>query len=136
MKVKEVKLTWTDVPSVSDVLCIVEPRGGGAVTVLANAYGRDCLQKVFPNWDIPWEPNASAFPRDWLHAVFPIPELASRGGHNLPPINGSIPLATATPASLAFLLAIGAKNQGARAMTWGDEQEPPLHLFVPPQRSN
>jgi len=136
MKVIESKMTMKDVPRVSDVLCIVEPHGDGAVTVLANQHGRDCLQKVFPEWSVPWEPYVSSFPSDWLHAVFPVPELASKHAHSLPPINGNVPLVEATPAALAFLLAIAAKNQGGRAMTWDDQREPQLQLFIPPHGYN
>src|SRR2546427_4314241 len=54
----------------------------------ASGGGRDCLQKVFPKWSIPWETSSWGFSSDWLHAVFQMPELARRGAHNLPPIAG------------------------------------------------
>ena len=54
MKTKQIMLNTNDVPNVSDVVCICEPRGEGGVTVLANAHGRNCLQKVFPAWSIPF----------------------------------------------------------------------------------
>jgi hypothetical protein len=126
-KIRSLKLKWPDVPAVSDVLCIIEPRGGGAVTVLANEQGRDCLQKVFPEWSIPWEANSSGFPRDWLYAVFHVPELA-RGAHNLPQFADKVPLDEAAPAQL---LAVAAKNQGARAMTWDEQRKPQFELFIP-----
>jgi hypothetical protein len=133
MKTKQIELNTNDIPNITDVLCICEPHSSkGAVTVLANARGRDCLQKVFPAWGIPWETD-SKMPSDWLHAAFYVPEMASRGGHHLPPITGGIPLEEAAPAALAFLLAIAAKEQGARAMTWDDQQEVPFTLYPPPQ---
>ena len=135
MKSKHIELTMEDVPNVSDVLCICEPRGGGAVTVLANAQGRDCLQKVFPKWITPWEQNAAGMPSDWLHAVFRMPELADHGAHNLPPISGGMPLEEATPAALAFLLAVAATNQGARVMTWDEQRELQFKLYLPPHGS-
>jgi hypothetical protein len=126
-KIRSLKLKWPDVPAVSDVLCIIEPRGGGGVTVLANEQGRDCLQKVFPEWSIPWEANSSGFPREWLYAVFHVPELA-RGAHNLPQFADKVPLDEAVPAQL---LAVAAKNQGARAMTWDEQRKPQFELFIP-----
>ncbi len=134
-KRKEIQLKMGDVPRVSDVLCICEPRGRGDVTVLANARGRDCLQRVFPEWSIPWEANACAMPSDWLHALFPLPELAS-GAHRLPPITGDVSIDEATPAALTFLLAIAAMNEGARAVMWDDQWEPQLSLFVPDRAHN
>jgi len=135
-KIRSVKLKWPDVPAISDALCIVEPRGGGAVTVIANEQGRDCLQKVFPKWSIPWETSSWGFSSDWLHAVFQMPELARRGAHNLPPIAGGVPLDEATPAQLAFLRAIAAKNPGARAMTWDEQRKPQFELFMPSRAHN
>jgi hypothetical protein len=136
MKVKNMTLTMADIAKVSDVLCITEPRGGGAVTVLANMHGENCLQRVFPNWDIPWEPNTFAFPPDWLHAIFPVPALAGLGSHRLPSINGDIPLEMATPVQLTFLLAVAANKQGARAVMWDEDGKPQLRLFVPPRGNN
>ena len=136
-KKKVLELSRDDVPHVSDVFCICEPRGGGSITVLANAHGRASLQKVFPEWSIPWEKqNSSRFPNDWLLAIFHMPNLASRGGHNLPPITGGAPLEEATPAALAVLLTIAAKDQGARAMMWDEQGDPPLRLFLPASRHN
>ena len=102
----------------------------------ASGGGRDCLQKVFPKWSIPWETSSWGFSSDWLHAVFQMPELARRGAHNLPPIAGGVPLDEATPAQLAFLLAIAAKNQGARAMTWDEQRKPQFELFMPSRAHN
>jgi len=65
-----------------------------------------------------------------------MPELARRGAHNLPPIAGGVPLDEATPAQLAFLLAIAAKNQGARAMTWDEQRKPQFELFMPSRAHN
>jgi hypothetical protein len=134
-RVIKIKLTMRDVPQVADVLCIVEPRGGGAVTVLANTFGQACLEKVFPRWRIPWAPNHSAFPRDWLHAVFDMPDLV-HGTHNLPPITDGAQLEQATPPQFAFWLAMGAYHQGARAMMWNDGGDEPLQLFIPPRGNN
>jgi hypothetical protein len=102
-----------DIPNMADLLCIVEPRGLGAVTVLANAHGRDAVNRVFPVTRISWESNASGMPLDWLQ-----PALASSGGHEL-------------PRALAFLIAIGVRNQGARAAVWDEGAEVPFRVFVP-----
>jgi hypothetical protein len=132
METKEIKITWRIVPDMTDVLCVCEPRGGGAVTVLANQRGRECLQKVFPNAQIPWEPNTCNMPRDWLHSIFLVPELA-RGHHALPPITGNVPLEEAAPAALTYPLAYAVQTQGVRAMTWDEQDEPQHRLHLPPQ---
>ena len=135
MDSRDVRMTWKDVPQVCDALCIVEPRGGGAVTVLAKAFGQTSSEKVFPNWRIPWERNPSSFPHDWLHAVFHVPELA-RGVNELPPITGGAQLEEAAPHALAFLLAMGAYHQGARVAIWNEGGDPELTLHIPPQGNN
>jgi hypothetical protein len=103
----------SEVPNVSDVLCIVEPRGGRDVIVLANAKGRECLQRIFPNSQPSWKPNASDMPPNWRHAIFHVPELA-RLEHALPSITGDTPLKEATPTALAYLLAYAVERQGGR----------------------
>jgi len=129
-KAKIIGVTPNDVPNVSDVLCIVEPRGGGAVIVLANAKGRECLQRIFPNSQPSWKPNESNMPPNWRHAVFHMPELA-RGEHALPPIAGDTPLKEATPAALAYLLAYAVERQGGCAMIFDEDGDPPLRLLAP-----
>jgi hypothetical protein len=135
IETRDVEITPADVPNIADVLCICEPRGGGAVSVIANQLGRDCLHRIFPTWDIPWERNVTGFPGDWLQAIFDVPRLA-HGTHNLPPITGNAVLEEATPKALTFLIAIAAKYQGARAMLWDEESDPPFELYVPPRGNN
>ena len=121
-----------DIPNMADLLCVVEPRGRGAVTVLANAHGRDAVKRVFPVTRISWESNASGMPLDWLHAALNVPALASSGGHGLPrEVYGDAALDEATPEALAFLLAIAVKDQGARAAVWDEGAEVPFRVFAP-----
>jgi hypothetical protein len=127
-------LTPEDLPNVTDVVCVAEPRAPGAIAAFANAPGRNALQKVFPEWSIPWEPNAVTLPPDWLLALFHMPTLAERYGiRDLESITGGAPLEDATPAALAFLLATVAKDQGARAATWDGQV---LDLYTPPRGNN
>lgn len=69
MKPKVIGVALKDVPNISDVLCVCEPRGGGTVTVFANAQGRACLQKVFPTSQTSWT-LGEPMPREWLQTVF------------------------------------------------------------------
>src|SRR5262245_50653375 len=138
LKTKEVMLKHDDIPKVCDVFCIVEPRGGGNVTVAANGHGRECLQKVFPRWSIPWKPFTASFPSDWLSTIVDVPNLARRGDHQLPMnITGGTPLEDATPAAVTLLLAFGARNQGARVMKWDEDGgEHQYQLFRPSSLNN
>ena len=107
------------------------------MSVLAGAHGRDCLQKIFLKWiTLLGNKTLPACRATGLHAVFRMPELADHGAHNLPPISGGMPLEEATPAALAFLLAVAATNQGARVMTWDEQRELQFKLYLPPHGNN
>ena len=117
---KVIDLYPRDVTNISDVVCIVDRRGRGAVGVYANAAGRACLQRIFPAFRPSWESSAGKMPDDWLKAVFYVAELA-RGEHALPPIYGDAVLEEATPEAIAYLLAHAVREHGARAMIWNNE---------------
>ena len=131
MKPKVIGVALKDVPNISDVLCVCEPRGGGTVTVFANARGERVCKKFFPLRK-PHGRSASPCRANGCRPFLNVPDLA-RGDHTLPPINGNIPLDEASPGALAYLLAYAVQRQGARAMMWDEEGAPPLRLLTPPQ---
>ena len=85
----------------------------------ANAKGRRCIEQVFPSAFIKWrEPGDGSFPLppDWQGFSLNVPDVAALPvPNNLPPITGGVPLDEAQPDALAVLMAIAAKDQGARA---------------------
>jgi hypothetical protein len=115
LKAKRFALTRTDIPNMVDA--IFHGRGDGWVVIAANAKGRQCIEQVFPNAHIAWrDPDpADNFPEDWRGFDLNLPDVASATRHDLPPIY-DVPLDEARPDALAFVLAIAARNQGARSM--------------------
>jgi hypothetical protein len=113
-KTKSFKLNVADLPHNADALFRGEP--GGWVWMAANPRGRHCIEQVFPKAYIEWRDPGDGFPSDWQGFSLHVPKVAALPApNNLPPITGDVPLDEAQPDQLAFLMAIAAKNQGARA---------------------
>jgi hypothetical protein len=113
LKVKRFQLTGTDIPNMVDAL--FQGRGDGWVIIAANAKGRQCVAQVFPDARIAWRDPGDGLPEDWRGFDLNLPDVAGATRHNLPPIY-DVPLDEARPDALAFVLAIAAKDQGARSM--------------------
>jgi hypothetical protein len=113
-KSKSFKLDAADLPHNADALFRGEPSGW--VSMAANPKGRHCIEKVFPKAYIEWRDPGDGSPSDWQGFSLHVPEVAALPApNNLPPITGDVPLDEAQPDALAFLMAIAAKDQGARA---------------------
>jgi hypothetical protein len=113
-KTKSFKLKVSDLPYNADALFCGEL--GGWVWMAANAKGRHCIEQVFPKAYIEWRDPGEGFPSDWQGFSLHLPEVAKLPApNNLPKITGGIPLDKAKPDALAFLMAVAAKDQGARA---------------------
>ena len=111
---KSVNLTVADLYHNADALFRGEP--GGWVSMAANPRGRHCIEQVFPKTYIEWRDPGDGFPSDWQGFSLHVPQVAALPMPNkLPPITGGVPLDEAQPDQLAFLMAIAAKNQGARS---------------------
>jgi hypothetical protein len=112
-KSKSFKLNLADLPHHADALFRGEP--GGWVWMAADPRGH-CIEQVFPTAYIEWRDPGDGFPSDWQGFSLHVPQVAALPMPNkLPPITGGVPLDEAQPDQLAFLMAIAAKNQGARA---------------------
>jgi hypothetical protein len=113
-KSKSFKLNLADLPDNADALFRGEP--GGWVSMAANPRGRHCIEQVFPKTYIEWRDPGDGFSSDWQGFSLHVPNVAALPApNNLPPITGDVPLDEAQPDQLAFLMAIAAKDQGARA---------------------
>lgn len=111
---KSFKLNVADLPQNVDAMFQGEPDGW--VLIAANARGRHCVEQIFPAAYIAWRDPGSGFPSDWQGFSLNVPDVARLPApNNLPPITGDVPLDEAQPDALAFLMAIAAKDQSARA---------------------
>src|SRR5215208_4738286 len=95
------KLPFAHVIKAADAL--FQGHEGGWVSISANAYGRQCVEKVFPDVHIEWrehERGVDPAP-DWRGFSLNLPDVAKATLHHLPPICDR-PLDESTPDALAF----------------------------------
>ena len=114
-----------------DAIFFGNPAKPGWVEMYVNGKGRECVNALFPKATIEWRPlNEKGHGYDpaqllegmksWEPFEINLPAVAEHAGpNNLVPVNGDQPLSEANQTQLAFVLAISAKYQGARA-GWQD----------------
>lgn len=132
-KSRNINVALADLPQIVDVLFIgCDGEHLGEVVAKASPAGRAAVEKLFPGIHTEWRddlgPDAAFFPNDWKEFTFVIPGLLSdlpRFGlkHNLPQhLIDLRPIEDISPDQWAVLMAIGAKDQGARAALWSISQ--------------
>jgi hypothetical protein len=133
IKSKKCKLKATDIPNMVDAVFDPDYEMPGWVLMFANAKGRDHVEGLFPQAHIAWREAGPQFPDDWRGFKINLPNVVSATETKLPlDITGSCNLDHATPAALAFLLAIGVKRQGGRAAIVDyTKGAPRLEVFTP-----
>ena len=116
-----------------DVLVIADPTADvpGWVGVLASDKGKASVNALFPSLAIQW--GISVEHPGWSQAGINIPKaVASMPDHKLPmQITDGKPLDEAQPDALAFLLAWGAKEQGATVAHHTKFGRGAVHLYQP-----
>jgi hypothetical protein len=87
----------------------------GWVTICASKKGQRAVEAVFPSAHIEWRYHADNA-LGWAEFSINLPDVAGAGpDHRLPlEITGGVSLDDALPDILAFLLAMAARDQGAR----------------------
>ena len=132
-RTKKFKMTRDQVPQMVDAIFYGNPAKPGWVEMYVNAKGREAVNALFPRAVINWrpldEPGHGYDPsrldkgvRSWDCFEIHLPSIAEHGGpNNLVPVNGDQPLSQSNQVQLAFVLAISAKHQGARA-SWQDDR--------------
>jgi hypothetical protein len=107
----------------------------GWVEMYADAKGRECVNALFPKAHIEWKDDCGeAFPREWRAFSINLPDVIAATETRLPlEITRGANLDEATPHALAFLLAMGAKRQGARCAVWHDGRH---DIYVPHAAGN
>ena len=120
-------MAFDDLTKMVDVLFIgLDGEHLGVVQAIASQAGRKAVEKLFPECHIHWrddlEPGLLA--DDWREFNFVLSRLlrdvAGLGlQHNLPKdLLGQVPIDELNPDQFAFLMAVGADDQGARTALW------------------
>jgi hypothetical protein len=141
-KSRKIKIALADVSQIADVLFIgCDGEHLGEVVAKASPAGRDAVEKLFPGTHTEWRddlgPDATFFPEDRKEFTFIIRGLLSdlpRFGlkHNLPQqLIDLRPIEDISPDQWAVLMAIGAKDQVARAALWSISQNKPTIISGP-----
>ena len=107
----------------------------GWVEMYAGAKGRECINALFPKAHIAWADDRSEMlPREWRAFSINLPDVVAATETRLPlEITRGANLDEATPDALAFLLAMGARRQGARCAAWRKDH---LDIYVPQAADN
>jgi hypothetical protein len=132
-KSRNFEVAFADVPQIADVLFVgCDGEHLGDVVAKASPAGREAVDKLFPGTHAEWRDglgqDAAFFPDDWKEFTFVIPSLLidlPRFGlkHNLPQhLINLRPVEKISSDQWAMLMAIGAKDQGARAAFWSISQ--------------
>jgi hypothetical protein len=145
-KSRNFNVAFADVPKMVDVLFIgCDGEHLGEVVAKASPAGREAVEKIVPGTHTEWRddlgPDAAFFPDDWKEFTFVVAGLLSdlpRFGlkHNLPQYLIDLrPIEDINPDQWAVLMAIGAKDQGARAALWSISQNK-LEIISGPRTFN
>ena len=132
VQIKHIKMTPAELYESCDVVVRALPNDPNWTHIAANEDGRAAIEALFPETIFQWRDHPEdRYPIGWLQSSINLPDAVAHTPHRLPPITGGAPLDEAMPEALAFLLAIGATDQGARACHWsGDDGRP--HIYMPP----
>lgn len=114
---KTCKIKPSDIFRMTDALFgPAEDDGEGWVFMMANAYGRACVNALFPKAHITWRDGIEGLPEDWRGFSINVADTIAATEHKLPlEITGGADLREATPQALAFLFVAGVNREGASA---------------------
>jgi hypothetical protein len=111
-----------ELPHMIDALFVGNPDKLGWVQMEVNDKGRACVEALFPEGHIAWGKPGNVVPADWHGFEINVPGVVANTETKLPlEITRGADLNKATPDALAFLLAIGVKDQGGRAAVVRDD---------------
>jgi hypothetical protein len=120
VKIKPI-MTSEEFATLADVLVkSIQPKQKqherGWVGVSANAAGRSAIEAVFPGAGVHWWFEDGYFGPEWAGVLLNVPRvMAMFPNHRLPlEITEGADLSELTPDAIAFLLAAGARRNGAR----------------------
>jgi hypothetical protein len=141
VKSKKFTMAREQIPEMLDCVFFGNPEKPGWVEMYVNTKGREAVNSLFPKAVIRWRPmndpdavhDWTTLPagwREWDTFEINLPSVAEHAPNNLSRCNGDQPLSEANQTQLAFVLALSAKNNGARA-GWHDENTGGLNIVTP-----
>jgi hypothetical protein len=134
-KRRNIKVTATDLPQVTDAVFIGNHDRPGWVCMAVNDKGRECVDALFPHAKIAWRDAGDIVPADWHGFDINLPDVVAAMETKLPlDITSAADLDKCTPDALAFLLAIGVKRQGGRGAFYRSNGL--LEIFHGPSSNN
>jgi hypothetical protein len=106
-----------DLPHMIDAVFIGSPKPGGWVIMEVNDKGRACVEALFPGGHFAWGAPGNVMPADWHGFEINVPGVVAGLPETKLPleITRGADLDKANSDALAYLLAVGVKNQGGRA---------------------
>jgi hypothetical protein len=141
VKTKKFTMKREQIPEMVDAIFYGNPDKPGWVEMYVNGKGREAVNALFPKAVIEWRPlnepghgydpaNLDDGVKSWETFELHLPSVAEHPPNNLVPVNGDQPLSQSNQVQLAFVLAISAKHQGARA-AW-DDHNGNMYIVTPP----